>query len=122
MTEVAGEVPGLLSCPYLSGVGGDAGDVQASGAVFEERQGVQTVPEHGVDVEEVRRKDALGLSGEELAPVRAVTAWHRVNARVMQDLPDRRGSDAVAEPGQFALDPSNDPTAGSPWRAAARAT
>lgn len=73
-----GEVSGLLHGPRLCGVGGDAGDVRAPGAVFKERQCVQTSTEHGVDVEEIRRDDALGLGGEELAPGRAAAAWYRV--------------------------------------------
>jgi hypothetical protein len=109
--EVGGEVPGLLRRPCLGWVRGDAGDVQAPGVVFEEHQCVETFAECGVDVEEVRRDDALGLGGEELPPGRPGTARGRVDARVMQDLPDRRAGDPVAEPGQFALDPPVTP----PW-------
>ncbi|WP_197289294.1 hypothetical protein [Saccharothrix sp. NRRL B-16348] len=104
VSELGGEGPGLLHGPCLCGVGGDAGDVQAPGAVFKERQCVQTCAEHGVDVEEIRRDDALGLGGEELAPGRAAAACYRVNARVMQDLPDGRVVDVMAESGQFTLD------------------
>jgi hypothetical protein len=42
-----------------------AGDVQAAGAVFEERKSVEALAEHGVEVEEVRGDDALGLGGQE---------------------------------------------------------
>ncbi|WP_202970614.1 hypothetical protein [Saccharothrix sp. ALI-22-I] len=49
--EVGGEVSGLLGCPGLGRVGGDVGDVQAPGAVFEERQCVEAFSENGVDVE-----------------------------------------------------------------------
>jgi hypothetical protein len=41
-------------------VGGDAGDVQTVGDVFEEHQRVQASAEHGVEMEEVCRDDALG--------------------------------------------------------------
>jgi hypothetical protein len=82
-------------------VGGDSGDVQAPGAVLEERQCVQPLAEHGVYVEEVCRDDALGLGGEELAPGRAGSAGRRVDAGRVQDLPDRRGGDPVSESSQF---------------------
>ncbi|WP_443216895.1 hypothetical protein [Saccharothrix sp. ALI-22-I] len=110
LSEVGGEVPGLLRRPLPGRVGGDAGDVRAPGVVFEERQRVEPLAEHGVEVEEVRRDDALGLDGEELPPRRTGAAWCRVDARSAQNLPDRRGSDAVAEPGWFALDSSVTPT------------
>ncbi|WP_179118173.1 hypothetical protein [Saccharothrix sp. ALI-22-I] len=103
MPEVGGEVPGLLRRPLLGWVSGDAGDVKASGAVFEEHQCVQAPAEHGIEVEEVRRDDALGLGGEELPPGRTGAAGCRVDARGMQDLPDRRGGAPVAEPGRLAL-------------------
>lgn len=74
VSEVGGEVPGLLCGPCLGRVGGDAGGVQASGVVFEEGQCVQACAEHGVEVEEVGRDDALGLGGEELSPGRAGAA------------------------------------------------
>jgi hypothetical protein len=48
---------------------GDSGDVQSSGAVFEEGQCVESVAESGVEVEEVDCDDALGLVGEELSPL-----------------------------------------------------
>jgi hypothetical protein len=77
--EVGGEIPGLLGGPVLGGVGGDSGDVQASGGVFEEGEGVEAVAECGVEVEEVDRDDAVGLGGEELLPGRTTAAWSRVD-------------------------------------------
>ena len=79
VSEVGGEVPGLLRGPCLCRVCGDAGDVQASGAVFEEGQYVQAFAEHGVDVEAVRRDDAL--------------AWAVRNSR--QVGPPRRGAGSM---------------------------
>jgi hypothetical protein len=102
--EVCGEGSSLLRCPCLGRMGGDAGDVQAPGAVFEEGQCVEACAERGVEVEEVRRDDALGLGGEEFPPGEAGAAWCRVDARVVQDLPDRRRSDPVAKSYQFTVD------------------
>lgn len=59
--------------------------------------------ERGVDVEEVRRDDALGLRAEELTPGRTGATRRRVDARCVQDLPHRRGCDPVSESGQLAL-------------------
>ncbi|WP_317617331.1 hypothetical protein [Streptomyces antnestii] len=56
--------------PLGRGVGGDAGEVEAPGAVLDEDQGVQALERDGIDVEEVGGDDAMGLSGEELAPGR----------------------------------------------------
>ena len=86
--EVGGEVSGLLRCPCLCRVGGDAGDVQASGVGFEECQGVEACAEHGVEVEEVRGDDVLGLSGEEFPPGWPGAAWCWVDAYFVQDLPE----------------------------------
>ncbi|MFB7757586.1 hypothetical protein ACFC18_49800 [Streptomyces sp. NPDC056121] len=51
-------------------MGGDAGEVEAPGAVLDEDQGVQALERDGIDVEEVGGDDAVGLGGEELAPGR----------------------------------------------------
>ncbi|WP_246107765.1 hypothetical protein [Saccharothrix saharensis] len=79
--------------------------------MLEERQRVEAFAEHSVEVEEVGRDDALGLGGEQFSPGRAGAAWRRVDAGVVQDLPDRRMGDPVAESSQFALDSAVAP----PW-------
>ncbi|MGW4079648.1 hypothetical protein ACWELB_40300 [Streptomyces asiaticus] len=99
------EIPCLLPCPVLCRAGGDPGDVQSPGAVLEEHQRVQSLAERGVDMEEVCRDDALGLRGQELAPGGSCAARCRIDARGMQDLPDRRRSHPMPEPGQLPLDP-----------------
>jgi hypothetical protein len=60
-------------------VGGDAGDVQPSGVVLEEREGVDAVAERGVEVEEVDGDDRVRVVGEELCPGWTGTAWGRVD-------------------------------------------
>jgi hypothetical protein len=52
---------------------------------------------------EIHGQDGLGLRGEELAPARARPARGGIDASVVQDLPHRGGSDAMAEPNQLAL-------------------
>ncbi|MEV6712818.1 TRIC cation channel family protein [Lentzea sp. NPDC051208] len=107
---VSGSCAAAGCCPLLGWARSDAGGVQAAGVVFEEDQCVEPSTEHGVEVEEVRRDDALGLGGEELPPGRAITAWCRIDARVMQDPPDRRGRDVVVEAGQLAMNPPVTPS------------
>jgi len=88
--------------------------------VFEEGQCVEACAEHGVEVQEVRRDDALGLGSEELTPGRAGAAWCWVDARVVQDLPDRRRGDSVAKPYQFTVDAAVSPPGDCLWQAALR--
>jgi hypothetical protein len=38
-----GEIPGLLRSPWGGGVGGDAGEVKAPGAVLDEDQGIEAL-------------------------------------------------------------------------------
>jgi hypothetical protein len=86
-TDIGGEVAGLLGCPVLGGVLGDAGDVQPARGVLEEDQGVEAFAEGGVDVEEVRGDDAAGLVGQELFPGGAGSAWGGIDARRVQNFP-----------------------------------
>jgi len=46
-------------------MGGDPGQVYAPGAVLDYEQHIQTPQEHGIDVEEVRGENRLGLPGQE---------------------------------------------------------
>lgn len=100
-----GEVPGLLSGPRGGGVGGDVGEVEAPGAVFDEDQGMEALEEDGVDVEEVGRDDAVGLGGEELVPGRPQALWGGVDAGGVKDFPNRGRGNRVAQAGEFALYP-----------------
>ncbi|MEV4316746.1 hypothetical protein [Actinocrispum sp. NPDC049592] len=108
--DICSEVAGLLCRPVLGRMGGDTRDVQPPCAMFEEDQGVEAFAERGVDVEEVRRDDAAGLTGQELFPCGTGSAWSGTDTGRVQDLPYRRRSDLVAETGQLTLDPSMSPT------------
>jgi hypothetical protein len=78
------------------GVGGDAGEVEAPGAVLDEDQGVQAFEGHGVEVQEIGSDDAVGLGGEKLAPGRSGSLRGRVDAGSVKDLPDSGG--AIGKP------------------------
>ncbi|MFJ5991406.1 hypothetical protein [Lentzea sp. NPDC092896] len=56
-------------------------------------------------MEEVRRDDPLGLRGQKLPPRQAASTRRRIDARAVQDLPDRRGAQAMTKPNQLAMDP-----------------
>ena len=58
LSEVHQEVAGCLRCPGAVRVGGDAGQVDAAGAVLDDDQGVEAPQEHGVHVDEAGREDA----------------------------------------------------------------
>lgn len=100
----------LACCTVLSRrVRGDAGDMHAPRTVFEKHPRVQTLAEHGVDVEEVRRDDALRPRGQKLPPGRTASPQCRIDARAVQYLPDRRGAQAMTKPSQLAMDPPMSP-------------
>jgi hypothetical protein len=99
---------------------GYAVDVQAPGAVLEERRCVQPSAERRADGEDVRRDDALGLDGEELAAGRSGATRRRLHARRVQDLPHRRGRDPLPEPSQLTTDAraATPSTHAAPWPSA----
>lgn len=55
------------------------------GAVLDDDQGVDAPQEHGVDVNEIGRKDAASLGSQELLPGRAGLTWRRAYPGIMQD-------------------------------------
>jgi hypothetical protein len=85
-------------------VRGDTGQVSPAGAVLDDDQGVDAPQQHGVDVEEAGREDAVGLCGQELFPGWACAAGRGIDPGVVQDLPDRGGGDRVTEFDEFAVD------------------
>jgi hypothetical protein len=95
---------------------GDAGDVQAATCVLEERRRLHAPAERGVEVEEVRRDDALGLGGEELAPGGAGPAGRGADAGGVEDLPYGAGGDRMAEASRFPLDAAVPHPGSSPAR------
>jgi hypothetical protein len=77
--------------------------------VLEKNEGVEALAEHGVDMEEVSRDDALGLRGKGLLPGGTGSSRGRVDASGVQDFPDGRCGGPVSESGQFALNASVSP-------------
>ena len=85
--------------------------VQVAVADLEYEQHVEPLQgERAVDVEEVHREHAGGLCAQELPPAGVgVPHRRRWDAVALQDAPDGRGADAVAELEQLALDPQIPP-------------
>jgi hypothetical protein len=102
--EVHQEVAGLLGHPLTRGVGGDPDQVHAPGAVLDEKQDVQAPQEHGIDVEEIRGEDRLGLPGQEHAPDLSGPPGCGIDARVLENLPRRRRRELTSQAGEFAVD------------------
>ena len=103
LTEVEGQVAGLLHCPVARRVGGDAAEVHPPGAVLDEDQYVQPGQRHRVHVQEVGGEDPGGLRVQELPPGWSVPARRGVDVRGAQDFIDGRCCDGQAQLGQLAV-------------------
>ena len=90
--EGKSEVAGLLDCPLPGGMFGDAAEVHPAGAVLSEHQDIQSLEQHGINVQEGDREDPGGLGCQELPPRRACAPRRRIDARGMQDLPTVDGA------------------------------
>src|SRR3954453_11391049 len=104
VVEVHEQVAGLLDKPGAGGVGGDAEQVDPAGGVLDDEERVQTPETGGVEVEQVAGEDRLCLCAEELRPARSCSPRRGVDAGPVQDGPDGRGADSIAEAGEFAVD------------------
>ncbi len=98
------EVAGCLGRPRAVRIRGDAGEMDAAGAVLDDDQDIEATEQHGVHVNEVDREDAVGLGGQELPPGRTRPPRCGTEPGIMQDLPHRRAGDGVAELDEFAVD------------------
>jgi hypothetical protein len=87
-------------------VRGDPEDVDSAPRVLDDEERVEPVQGDGVEVEQVAGESPVGLGSEELGPRGSGSAGRRVDASVVQDLPDGGGADLVAEAGEFAVDAS----------------
>ena len=69
-------------------MGGDPGDPRPSPTELDEEQHVEGLERQGVDGEEVRRHDALGLGTQECPPGRSGSARCGAEASVLHDPSD----------------------------------
>lgn len=98
------QVAGGLGGPGTGGVGGDAGVEHLAGRYVDEEQDVVAAQSGGVDGEEVSCDSSLGV--QELAPGHRRARGCRIDVVVIENGPDRRGRDGVAEADEFAVDAS----------------
>src|SRR3954447_13941662 len=107
LAEVHDEVTGLLGGPGPVRMFGDAQNVQVAVADLEGNQHVDPPQrERAVDVEEVDREHAGGLGAQELPPAGiGMTQRRWWDPAALEDPPDHRRADAVAELEQLALQP-----------------
>jgi hypothetical protein len=75
MARVDQQETGGLGRPCAIGVGGDAGQVSAAGAVLDDDQGEDAPQQYGVHLDEADREDRSGLGGQELLPGRPGASW-----------------------------------------------
>ena len=87
---------------------GDPDDVHRSTLQLDDEEHVELGEVHGVDGEEVRGEDALGLRGEKL-PSGRPTAGGRAETVSAKEAPDRARRDAYAEASKLALDADTTP-------------
>ena len=99
-----GEVAGGLGGPGSGGVGGYAGEMDASGVDLDDEQDVESAQGDGVDTEEVGGDQGVGLAADELAPGWSDAVWCGFASVVSEDLPHGGGGDAVSEAAEFAVD------------------
>jgi hypothetical protein len=103
LPEVHQEIAGCLCRPGAVRIRGDAGQVNAAGAVLNDDQDVEAPEQHGIDMDKVDRENAAGLRRQELLPGRAGAAGCEADPGGVQDLPHGGGRDPVAELDEFAL-------------------
>ena len=102
------QVPRCLGDPDAAGVVSDPCEVHGSGPDVDAQQQVERAQRDGFDGGEVACDSALGP--QELRPSDFGACGCRVDSGVVEDLPDRGRSEAVAEPGEFALDAAVSPS------------
>jgi hypothetical protein len=103
--QVHQEIPGLLADPGFDRVRGGAEGPDAAGAVLDGGKDVDLGAVEQVSGEEIQRQDPLRLRPQELRPARPIPARRRVDAGILEDLPDGRRRHCDAQPCELAVDP-----------------
>ena len=102
------QVPRGLGGPDAGGVVCDRCEVHAPGGDVDEEQQVEPAQRDGFDGGEVAGDGGLGP--QELRPGDFRACGGGVDSGVLEDLPDRGRSEAVAEPGELAMDAAISPS------------
>jgi hypothetical protein len=103
LVEVHQQVPRLLGHPGTGRMCGHPDQMDLAGGELQEEQHVDPLEKYGFDSEEVAGQDRVRSGGQKLLPRRSRSAWRRVHAGPLQDLPHRAGRNPVAQAHQFPL-------------------
>jgi len=85
-------------------------NVDPASADLEDEEHVDPTQQRHVDGEEVTRKHRRRLGPAELPPRRSDTARSRVQTRLAENVPHRRGSDPITQSSKFAVNAAVTPT------------
>ena len=102
--EIHDQVSYRLCDPSSGGVGGGAQHTDSPGGVLDDDQDVLALSGQCDGLDEVARQQRVGLAAQESGPGGGRAFGCRVDALVLEDLPDGRGRDLDAQDGQFAGD------------------
>jgi hypothetical protein len=102
--QVHDQVAGGLGDPGCGGVGGGAQDPDPSAGVLDHREDVHPGPGQRHRLDEVGREQGSSLGAQEGRPRGGGPFWGRVDAGLVEDLPDRRRSDRHRQDEEFAVD------------------
>ena len=108
LLQITGKTAGQLNCPVPGRMLGNAEQVDSACLDLDDERDIQPLQRHGVDVEEIDRKQAAGLGAQQGAPgVVAARGWR--DPAGTQDLADGRGGGPMVEATQLALDANHTP-------------
>ena len=89
---------------------GDAEDADAAGGVLDDGQDVHALAGQGHRLEEVGGEDGLGLGAQEGCPALSGPVGCRVDAGLVEDLPDGGRGDLDAQDEEFPVDAAVSPS------------
>src|SRR3954452_8591873 len=90
--------------PGAGRVGGDAEDVHPAGGVLNDEERIQPAQGDRLQMQQVAGQDRVRLRPQEPAPRWFGPTRRGIDPGCLQDGPDGRGADPVAQPGELAVD------------------
>jgi hypothetical protein len=117
LTQVHHHVTGLLGDPSCGRMGGHAEDAYPPSRDVHDAQHVQPTQHHRIEVEKVGHEQPERLRPQKRPPVRINVAWRRTDPADGEDTADGSGTNPVAKPDQFPLDPAMTPIWTLPYAA-----
>ncbi len=103
--QIHDQIPRRLAHPRCGRVAGGAQNTDAAGVVLDDRQHVHAGARESHGLQEVTRQQRLGLRAQEPGPGCGGTLRRRIDAGVLEDLPDSRRRHLDTEHLQLAVHP-----------------